>query len=142
MKISKNIFILLFLIFLNADCSFANDPVGFALKRLKTSNPSFKKDHQETSPLLNKSWVSAGLIVFYQRFISTQDKPACMFDVSCSQFGVMAIRRKGLLKGALYTADRITRCNAIALSYYQLHPKSNKAIDPVIIYEFTKPLKE
>jgi len=75
-----------------------------------------------------------GAIRFYQRFISTQDAPACNFVPSCSQFGAESIGQLGAFRGILLTSDRLQRCNSMSISRYQMDHKSGKLVDPVRIY--------
>jgi putative membrane protein insertion efficiency factor len=75
-----------------------------------------------------------GAIRFYQRFISTQDAPACNFVPSCSQFGAESIGQLGALRGILLTSDRLQRCNSMSISRYQMDHRSGKLVDPVRIY--------
>ncbi|MBD3338283.1 MAG: membrane protein insertion efficiency factor YidD [Candidatus Lokiarchaeota archaeon] len=83
-------------------------------------------------------YLGIGLIKFYQHFISTQDKPTCIFSLSCSHFGLEAVKHRGFLIGTLLTADRLTRCNSVALRYYKIDPITLKAIDIIPLYEFRK----
>jgi putative membrane protein insertion efficiency factor len=57
----------------------------------------------------------------YQRLISRYTPPSCRFYPSCSQYGLQAIRRYGLLRGMVLGSWRILRCN----------PWSAGGIDPV-----------
>jgi len=52
---------------------------------------------------------STGLIRIYQKYISTQDLPACNFTPSCSRFGMGSIQKYGFFRGILLTADRLLR---------------------------------
>lgn len=42
----------------------------------------------------------------------------CPFNPCCSNYAIHAISHKGLFKGILYTADRISRCHPFAYKYY------------------------
>lgn len=78
---------------------------------------------------------STGLIRLYQKYISTQDQPACNFSPSCSRFGMGAIQKYGFLRGVLLTADRLLRDNGIALhTHYTFDEAIGKYIDPVEAY--------
>ena len=78
---------------------------------------------------------STGLIRVYQKYISTQDQPACNFSPSCSRFGMGAIQRYGFFRGILLTADRLVRDNGIMLhTHYPFDEASGKYIDPVEAY--------
>lgn len=49
-------------------------------------------------------------IRFYQRYISRYTPPTCRFTPTCSEYGVEAVLRHGVLKGSLLTGWRILRC--------------------------------
>ncbi|MBM7645531.1 putative membrane protein insertion efficiency factor [Scopulibacillus daqui] len=66
-------------------------------------------------------WLFVGLIRFYQRFISPLTPPTCRFLPTCSQYGVEAITRFGILKGGYLTIKRILKC----------HPFHPGGFDPV-----------
>lgn len=73
-----------------------------------------------------------GAITFYRSFISPTQGPRCGFYPSCSTFGLQAVRDYGPLRGALMTADRLTRCNLLKApghDYYLL--PDGKLFDPV-----------
>ncbi len=78
---------------------------------------------------------STGVIRLYQKYISTQDLPACNFSPSCSRFGMGAIQRYGFFRGTLLTADRLLRDNGIMLhTHYPFDEASGKYLDPVEAY--------
>jgi len=60
-----------------------------------------------------------GLIKIYQKTLSFDHGPLkvvyphgfCRFYPSCSQYGVEAIEKYGIIKGGLMTSWRILRCN-------------------------------
>ena len=54
------------------------------------------------------------LLYVYQKFISPQFATNCPYEVSCSEFSKVAIRRYGILKGIFLTSDRLTRCTQFA----------------------------
>lgn len=62
-----------------------------------------------------------GLIRFYQKFISPLTPPACRYTPTCSQYGIEAIRKYGIVKGGWLTIKRISRC----------HPWGGSGYDPV-----------
>ncbi len=61
------------------------------------------------------------LIRGYQLTLSRVLPSTCRFEPSCSQFGLDAISRYGLLKGGWMTARRLARC----------HPFHPGGYDPV-----------
>lgn len=77
----------------------------------------------------------AGLIWFYQAFVSPQGPPSCNFTFSCSNFLLESIRRYGVVHGFLMAGDRLQRCNQSARTYYRIDSKTGRAIDyPVDAY--------
>ena len=78
---------------------------------------------------------STGLVRLYQKYISTQDLPACNFSPSCSRFGMGSIQKHGFFRGVLLTADRLLRDNGIMLhTHYPFDEAIGKYIDPVEAY--------
>lgn len=61
------------------------------------------------------------MIRIYQRTLSRILPPSCRFEPSCSDYGIQAIDRHGLLRGSWMTAKRISRC----------HPFNPGGYDPV-----------
>ncbi|MTT31055.1 membrane protein insertion efficiency factor YidD [Terrilactibacillus sp. BCM23-1] len=66
-------------------------------------------------------WLVIKLIRFYQRFISPLKPPSCRFYPSCSNYGVEAISRFGMVKGGFLLLKRILKC----------HPFHPGGFDPV-----------
>ena len=75
-------------------------------------------------------------IRIYQKGISSQDLPSCVFHPSCSRFAFGAIEEFGAAKGVLLAGDRLLRCNPFAHNYYQFD--GEKFSDPVYRYSFRK----
>ncbi|MBL7135492.1 MAG: membrane protein insertion efficiency factor YidD [Candidatus Marinimicrobia bacterium] len=71
-------------------------------------------------------------IRIYQKGISSQDLPSCVFHPSCSRFAFSCIERYGVVKGILLAGDRLMRCNPFAYLYYGFG--GEKFIDPVDRY--------
>ena len=86
---------------------------------------------QETSEL---KFAVTGLIRLYQKFISSQDGPACNFSPTCSRFGMACIQEYGVLRGVLLAADRLIRCNVSKSQYHHKDPITGKYIDPISDY--------
>ena len=62
--------------------------------------------------------------------------PACNFQPSCSQFGVDALRRYGLLRGGLLTVDRLMRDTRMAMrKHYRQDRQTERFLDPVETYD-------
>ena len=65
--------------------------------------------------------VLIAFIRLYQRYLSPMKGTKCPYIPSCSQYGVEALQKHGVIKGLLLTAWRILRCN----------PFSKGGVDPV-----------
>ena len=57
--------------------------------------------------------VTLAVIGTYRRLVSPLLPPACRFFPSCSEYGVLAIERHGLLRGLLLAVSRLLRCNPL-----------------------------
>ena len=96
--------------------------------------------HPQEAPRLNPREISelklaaTGLIRLYQKFISSQDKPACNFHPTCSRFGMACIQEYGVLRGILLTADRLLRCNGSQAAHYHKDAVTGKYVDMVSDY--------
>ena len=77
---------------------------------------------------------ATGFIRLYQKFISSQDGPACNFVPSCSRFGMACIHEYGMVRGLLLTADRLLRCNGSESRYHHKDQATGKYIDAVSDY--------
>jgi len=64
-------------------------------------------------PLSPVARLLIGLIRVYQLFISPLLGPHCRFQPSCSQYGIEAIRRFGMLKGSWLTLKRVLKCHPL-----------------------------
>ncbi|MEW5806921.1 MAG: membrane protein insertion efficiency factor YidD [Acidobacteriota bacterium] len=51
------------------------------------------------------------LIEGYRRLISPALLPACRFYPSCSEYGIQAFKKYGVIQGGYLTLLRIMRCN-------------------------------
>ncbi|WP_413736354.1 membrane protein insertion efficiency factor YidD [Sodalis sp. RH21] len=72
-------------------------------------------------PLSPVSSLLIGLIRGYQLLISPLLGSHCRFQPSCSQYGIEALRRFGMLKGSWLTLKRVLKC----------HPLNPGGDDPV-----------
>ncbi len=59
--------------------------------------------------------LSSGMYA-YQSVVSPLLSTRCSFTPTCSAYSKLLIREYGLLKGTFLTADRLMRCNRIAMS--------------------------
>lgn len=67
------------------------------------------------------SYLGIFFIRVYQYVLSPLLSPSCRYTPTCSQYGIEALRKYGLLKGGLLTIKRIGKC----------HPKGGSGYDPV-----------
>ena len=51
------------------------------------------------------------LIRFYRGYLSPLKPPSCRFSPTCSHYALESIETHGALRGLLYAAWRILRCN-------------------------------
>ena len=61
------------------------------------------------------------IIKFYRSYISTLTPASCRYTPSCSQYGLVAFEKYGLIKGFYLTIKRILSC----------HPWTKGGFDPV-----------
>ena len=61
-------------------------------------------------------------IKMYQKYISPLKSTKCPYIPSCSQYGLEAIEKHGVLKGGLLTVWRIIRCNPFSKGGYDPVP--------------------
>lgn len=57
------------------------------------------------------AWPFRAAIRAYRYCISPLTKPSCRYMPTCSQYGLQAIEKHGVVKGCLLTGWRILRCN-------------------------------
>ena len=55
--------------------------------------------------------IIVGLIKFYQRHLRSFHNKECIYTPSCSEYGVLAISKFGVVRGGYLTLLRIKRCN-------------------------------
>lgn len=87
---------------------------------------SFKIDSSNEVKIMFSS-----LFGFYKGFISSQDSQNCSFYPSCSVYGIKSIQKKGLIWGSLNSMDRLTRCNSLDKTKYEIHQKYRLLYDPL-----------
>ncbi|RXK81470.1 membrane protein insertion efficiency factor YidD [Filimonas effusa] len=56
-----------------------------------------------------------GAMYLYQHVFTLQLARSCPYEITCSNFAKHAIHDHGIVKGMLLAADRVMRCNRIAL---------------------------
>lgn len=67
--------------------------------------------------------VLISFIRFYQKHISPKLPPMCKYYPTCSEYGIIAIERFGVLKGSLLTLWRIIRCSPLTAGGYDPVPE-------------------
>jgi putative membrane protein insertion efficiency factor len=67
------------------------------------------------------SWPLIALIKLYQLVVSPWLGNKCRYTPSCSQYGIVALKKYGPIKGLWLTIKRIARC----------HPWGGHGYDPV-----------
>lgn len=84
-----------------------------------------KKVYQEAKNNRNEiEFLFSGLFLFYKSFFSSQDQSVCTFTPSCSEFGIIAVKNFGVVKGGIMTMDRLTRCNGLSPTKYEIDKKA------------------
>lgn len=58
------------------------------------------------------------IIKFYRKSISPRTLSHCKYMPTCSQYGIDAIEKYGVLKGSIMTIWRILRCNPFSKGGY------------------------
>jgi putative component of membrane protein insertase Oxa1/YidC/SpoIIIJ protein YidD len=74
-------------------------------------------------------YVFSGLFLFYKTFFSSQDLNVCTFTPSCSEYGILSIKKNGIVMGGIKTMDRLTRCNGLSPMKYEIDTKAKLLID-------------
>jgi len=62
------------------------------------------------------SLLASGAMLFYQNVVSVQFFRHCLYERSCSNYSKQAINEFGLIKGVFMSADRLMRCNGMAIN--------------------------
>jgi uncharacterized protein len=92
---------------------------------------SLTQRYQDTKNNPNElQMLLSGLFLTYKSCFSSQDGMRCSFHPSCSEFGLLAVKKKGVVFGMIATMDRLTRCNGLSADHYDLDPKRGVLLDP------------
>jgi len=62
------------------------------------------------------------LIRFYQKYLSPLKRTKCPYYPCCSQYGLEAIEKHGVIKGLILAFWRILRCNPFSKGGYDPVP--------------------
>lgn len=74
-------------------------------------------------------YVFTGLFLFYKFAISSQDNNRCTFHPSCSEYGILAVKKHGAIAGIFATLDRLQRCNGLSPEKYEIDIDKQLLID-------------
>lgn len=66
------------------------------------------------------------LIRLYQKYLSPMKSTKCPYWPSCSAYAVEALEKHGALKGSVYAAWRVLRCNPFSHGGYDPVPERKK----------------
>ena len=69
-----------------------------------------------------------GLIGIYRAFVSPVIGPRCRHIPSCSEYALDAIKKRGIISGALLTSKRILRCRPGGTSGYDPVPDKKEGL--------------
>ncbi len=108
------------------DITLLNQAFGAAPKvRLAQQYSLSKENSNELQAVLS------GLFLVYKSFFSSQDNQRCSFHPSCSEFGLEAVKKLGVIRGIICTCDRLTRCNGFSQEQYEIDFERRVLKDPV-----------
>jgi uncharacterized protein len=62
-------------------------------------------------------WIIISIIKFYQKFLSSFT-PDCIYNPSCSEYCILAVKKYGFLKGMIKTKKRINKCDMEHIHLY------------------------
>jgi putative component of membrane protein insertase Oxa1/YidC/SpoIIIJ protein YidD len=118
--------------------TFAQTPDEIKSMRIQHSSSS-ESIYIDSSRINNSEYdfVAGLLFRFYKSHISSQDIGSCVFQPSCSEYALLAIKKQGLIIGSINFFDRLTRCNKNTSEYYPIKAENGLRPDPVrnIFYE-------
>jgi hypothetical protein len=73
--------------------------------------------------------IFSGLFLFYKYAISSQDYNKCSFTPSCSEYGLLSVKKHGVVVGIISTIDRLQRCNGLSPTKYEIDMDARLLID-------------
>ncbi|MBQ9312036.1 MAG: membrane protein insertion efficiency factor YidD [Bacteroidales bacterium] len=82
--------------------------------------------------------LSSGMFV-YQKVLSPIVMRSCAYSPTCSGYSKNLIKHYGLIRGVIFTSDRLMRCNRVALAGKDMSffdTKTMKHREDVFIYSF------
>jgi uncharacterized protein len=99
---------------------------AFEQKKKQRLTERFSESKQNRNEL---QLLLSGLFLTYKTVISSQDQNRCSFTPSCSEYGLLAVKKMGVIKGGISTFDRLTRCNGLNIRNYEIDPQTFHLID-------------
>ena len=111
---------------LNQDISVLQQAFSAKPKARLTEQYTFSRDNSNELQM-----VLSGLFLVYKSFLSSQDNQRCSFHPSCSEYGLEAVKKFGILRGIVSTCDRLTRCNGFSPEQYEIDLERRVLKDPV-----------
>ena len=124
--------ILLLLVFADFKSSAQSEYLYFHTSEMEQC---FRKNTPKTKYQIARNntnelqYLFSGLFLFYKFAFSSQDDNRCNFHPSCSEYGMMAVKKKGVILGMLATVDRLQRCNGLSPELYDIDLQKNLLID-------------
>lgn len=104
--------------------------------RIKLVNENLQKHNslkvQYQSAKKNRGpiqYIFAGLFLSYKKLISSQDGNHCMFYPTCSEYGMLAVKKQFFILGIFDTFDRLVRCNGNHSEMYEYDDEKECYID-------------
>lgn len=92
----------------------------------KPKGPAIEDSKKNSNEI---EFIFSGLYLFYKYTFSSQDNNKCAFHPSCSDFGLLAVKKYGAIKGMLATLDRLQRCNGFSPELYEVDMERRVLID-------------
>ncbi len=103
------------------------DPLAFSNAYYHSvEKPNYALAKNNTNEL---QFIFSGLFLFYKFAISSQDSNKCSFHPSCSEYGLLAVKKYGTIFGMLATLDRLQRCNGLSPELYEVDKQKMILID-------------
>ena len=84
------------------------------------------------------SLVFGSMMWTYQKIISPQFSSTCLYSPTCSGYSKNLISDFGIIRGLVYTADRLSRCNRLALMDYnswEANSRIGKIVESTAYYK-------
>jgi hypothetical protein len=130
-RVTKSLFLATFLCIKSAFLIQAQTQNDISFVRLSAPLEKTKIIYKTSHNNKNEfELIFSGLFLTYKSVFSSQDIPgSCSFTPSCSEYGLLSIKKKGIFLGILNTFDRLERCNGMASKQYPVDDHTGKYID-------------